>query len=186
MASDTAGEELTTLCKIILRDDLERKVSASIIALSNDSEAGTDSAIRVVGRLKLCTEPSWLLDRCDEILNSKVNDGLQHPSEPTPADEQSQTLLSGLGTADVVSRRVLTQLFGYFYFAATLIEVFTNDLTEGQFVQLVSDDGPGTVSQLAHARQCFTSNPWLAIDEISSFRTARGLKRRLSSSQSAG
>ena len=186
VARDTAGEELAALCKIVLRDDLERKVSASIVALSNDSGAAADTAIRVVGSLRLSTEPSWLLDRCDEILSSKVNDELQHPSEPTPGDEKSQVFLSGLGTADVVSRRVLSQLFGYFYFAATIIEVFTNDLSEGQFAQLISDDGLGTVSQLAHARQCFTSNPWLAIDEISSFRAARKLKRRLSSSESAG
>ena len=179
VARDKTGEELTALCKAVLRDDLERKISASIIALSNDSKTGADSAIRVVGSLKLSTEPSWLLDRCDEILSSKADNGRKRPSAPTPDNGQDHALLSGLDTADVVSRKVLSQLFGYFYFAATLIEVFTDDLTESQFRTLISNDDHGTVSQLAHARQCFSVNPWLAIDEISAFRSARGLKRQL-------
>ena len=179
VAKDKAGEGLAALCKAVLRDDLERKVSASIVALSNDSEAGAEFAIRVIGSLKLSTEPSWLLDRCDEILGSKAEDGHQRPPVPTSGDGRSQALLSGLDAAEVISRRVISQLFGYFYFTSTLIEVFTDDLNEDQFSTLTSDDGSGTVSQLAHARQCFSTNPWLAIDAVSAFRTTREFRRLL-------
>ena len=178
VAKDTTMEGLTELCGVVLREDLERKISASMVALSNDSESQVDSAIRLVGSLKLSAEPGWLLDSCDEILGSTLNNG-QPSSEPTPDDGQSQAIPSGVEMVDAVSGRVLSQLFGYFYFAATLLEVFTDDLTEDQFAQLISDDAPGTISQLAHARQCFSANPWLAIDKISAFRAAQGLKRRV-------
>ena len=174
---DAAGEEMKALCRAVLKDDLERKISASIIALSNSSEAGAESAMRLVGSLGLTTEPEWLIDRCDEILIPKGSDGKLLDSTGTvSAVVHGQTLAS---TIDVESRRILSQLFGYFYFVATLIEIFKDELTENQFTELVLDDGPGTIHQLAHARQCFSTNPWLAIDKISSFRSARGLKRQL-------
>jgi len=80
---------------------------------------------------------------------------------------------------DVESRQILSQLFGYFYFVATLTEVFKDDLSEEQLTALISDGNIGTVRQLANARQCFSTDPWLAIDKISSFRSKRELKRQL-------
>jgi len=177
VAKDATGEELMALCKAVLKDDLERKVSASIIALSNDSEAVAEYAIRLVGNLELSVEPDWLIDRCYEFLARKGNNGQPpHSTDKASAAKRSQTLASML---DVESRQILSQLFGYFYFVATLTEVFKDDLSEEQLTALISDGNIGTVRQLAHARQCFSTDPWLAIDKISSFRSKRELKRQL-------
>ncbi len=177
VAKDTVGEELTALCKAVIKDDLERKISASIVALSNNSEAGAEYAIRLVGGLELSIEPDWLIDCCYECLIHKGNNSQQpHSTDKVSAGGRDQALASQV---DVESRRILSQLFGYFYFVATLIEVFKDDLTKEHFAGLISNDQIGTVRQLAHARQCFSTNPWLAIDKVSSFRSVRGLKRQL-------
>ena len=91
VAKDTVGEEMTALCKAVIKDDLERKISASIVALSNNSEAAAEYAIRLVGGLELSVEPDWLIDRCYECLIYKGNNSQQ----PHPTDKVRQVAATG-------------------------------------------------------------------------------------------
>ena len=103
---ETTGEELAALCKALLKDDLERKISASIIALSNDSKTGAEYAIRLVGGLELSVDPDWLIDRCYECLTRKgTNAQGPHSADKVPADRRDQACANQV---DVESRRILS------------------------------------------------------------------------------
>ncbi len=66
------------------------------------------------------------------------------------------------------------ELAGYFYFCATVLEIFTDDLTEAAYGRLSAADGPATFGQLARARQLFGTDTLLAVAQIDIFREACG------------
>ncbi|GAA3993779.1 hypothetical protein GCM10022247_11580 [Allokutzneria multivorans] len=67
------------------------------------------------------------------------------------------------------------EALGYLYYAATLLEVFDDGLTERQLEFGRTQDGPGGFNALASVRQLFGVNVRLAWLTVSDFREAWGL-----------
>ncbi len=148
--SGKVGDRLEALTRHLVGEDLQRKVFASTVALSrHPAPAAAD--MEFVGGLVPVAEPAWLLD-C--ISSRQI-------SAPTVRDGHEP---------------VIDGLLAYFYFCATVLEVFLDDITESEFAAFTSPDRPlDGVEQLTFARQSFSSGPAVAVGQITAFRRRRGL-----------
>lgn len=150
-AGKSVGDRLEVLARVVVGEDLERKVFASTVALSRQPTPSAVADLEFVGGLVPVADPAWLLD----CFSSR------RVSATTVPDGQDA---------------VVDGLLAYFYFCATVLEVFRDDLGEAQFSRLTDADRPmDGVEQLAFARQCFSSGPTVAVAQISAFRRRWGL-----------
>ncbi len=200
-ASVLAGEEtikLSAVCELVIGDDIRRKLEATIVALTDDHAADSEAetAMRYLSTLQPVASVTWLLSICEANLRqpsratalpqrlSAIMKGMLNPaanSAQGDGTEASRGQISGRrgngfgsnGNAASPTHRMLVNLFGYYYFCATILEIFTDSLAEESFDDLARDEPAGTLRQLAGARQMFATDSWLAITEISSFRRER-------------
>jgi hypothetical protein len=150
-AEEDGMRSLTNIADDVLSRDLKAKTWASVQALSqgNSDQGDVAEDLELLSGLEVSANPEWLLSTCVE---------------------QRDSLIGRARTS-----RVLAQLFAYFYFVATVQEVFKDSLTAKDLEGLTEEKGPGTVTQLASARQTFSSDMHAAVRQISSFRSARAL-----------
>ncbi len=66
--------------------------------------------------------------------------------------------------------RLGRELAGFYYFACTLEDFFTDDLSVEDLKRAEQDSGAGSLNQLARARQSFSVSAQLSWDQISAFR----------------
>jgi hypothetical protein len=165
---------LTEVTAAVVGEDLKRKVQASLIALSELMDSDAADSLKYLGELKVAAVASWLLARSKECL------GPPQPAPPAPPSWLA-ALMPGLradqpasNSATSPRRKVMFELAGYFYFCATVLEAFTDELSEAAFQQLAAADGPASFGQLAHARQLFGTDTLLAVARIDAFREACG------------
>ena len=154
------GFDLSEIAAAVLADDVKRKAWASMLELTRHSGNGNAEAVRLVGQLKISADPEWLLAQCEERLALFCRE----PRENSSVD----------GSV------TLNEIAAYFYFIATIRQIFISDLNAHDFEGLARDAPVGTFYQLALARQLFASDLYAAIREISLFRAANGMGRELS------
>lgn len=168
------GAALTALTFQIIGADLKRKTQASVVALCDRAVPEAGAAIEYLGGLTPVADPAWLLARCMENLAAPQAAGGQPPAwlalMPRPRGDQVAD-----DDASVLVRRLMTELFSYFYFCATVLEVFTDELHEATFRLLAEGDGDRGFGQLARARHLFGTDSRLAVKQISAFRVDRRL-----------
>ncbi len=161
LARGSVGDGLADLARHIVGEDLGRKVFASMLALSRQSSPADAGALEVLGGLVPVADAEWLLDGfARRRTTASVADGSQ--------------------------AAVVDELFAYFYFCATVLEVFTDELGEEEFGRFTGVRGaPGGVDQLVYARQCFSISPALGVSQVTAFRRQWGLDWPTSSVGSA-
>jgi hypothetical protein len=73
--------------------------------------------------------------------------------------------------------RLAAELTAFQYYCRTLLETFlvTEDVHLNRLIEAGRHTGPGSLDQLSHARQEFSVNPFIAWDEVTTFRRAIGL-----------
>jgi hypothetical protein len=169
LARASVGDGMQELTRHVLGEDIERKVFASMLALPQHSSPDADVALLVLGSLVPAADPEWLLGRFEAhhegTSTTDHSQGSSGPGNPTSVAD---------GTHEAA---VVNELFAYFYFCATVLEIFTDELGEDAFLRLTGTRGEqGGIDQLVHARQCFASSPALAANEITAFRRRWGLR----------
>ena len=150
----------------LVRADLEDRIAATVIGLRRtSSELAIDELV------------TWIDDVRTKVRFGKtvVAGNLLALCASYPAGMNGGVSSSQAGEADVRAKRLGFVLLGSLYYLATLLELFTDSLTEAE-VRGVEGNGDGSVEQLALARQAFTTSATLAWPRISSFRETWHLK----------
>lgn len=80
------------------------------------------------------------------------------------------------GDVQRVLIRLARELAGFYYYACTIEEVFTDDLDVERLRQAERPEGPLSLERLAQARQAFSDNSVIAWDAVTRFREAWGLE----------
>jgi hypothetical protein len=145
---------LSTVCTLVVTGDLRRK-------------------LRAVARLAATTESGQARD-----LQHKLSTAARY----LQADERALMIVETLSQPvndepDAVAALRL-DLAAYFYYCATLQDVFTANLNATQITKATATGSPGSFDALAAARQAFTLDPHLAWRSITEFRQAWTLEIR--------
>jgi hypothetical protein len=164
---DSRPSDISSVVARVLEEDLEGKYWSTMAMLSHSDNDEDRTAIRRLGDMKVTPDPDSLLAFCLADLSALRRRKATPPSQAVSRDEHFDNT--------VVVPRPLLQLEAYFYFVATIRQVFTSELTESEFGQFTRSEGPGTVAQLARARQMFGSDAAWASSQISQFRSARAM-----------
>jgi hypothetical protein len=153
-----AGSALTKITSDLVRADLEDRIAATVIALHRTSGLETDELA------------AWIDDLRTTVVfgEAVVARNLTSLCASYPAIE-GDTAPSQLGNAEVRAKRLGFGLVGSLYYAATLLELFTDNLDEAD-VRRIEGNGDGSAEQLALARQAFATSAMLAWPRISGFR----------------
>ena len=169
LAGASVGDGLPGLTRHILGDDIERKVFASILALSPHTTTDAGITLQVLGTLAPIADAEWLLEQFTTNNRDRSTKGAGH----RPSGLGNDTL----ATEETHETAVADELFGYFYFCATVLEVFTDDLTEDAFLRLTgTGEELSGIDQLVQARQRFATSPALAVTQVTAFRRRWGLR----------
>jgi hypothetical protein len=170
LARASVGDGLKELAHHVVGEDIGRKVFASMLALSRQPSPDSAVALQVLGDLVPVADAEWLLEQFSTRREFPSRTDARHAfssSSPRPVST----------TDDGHHAAVVDELFAYFYFCATVLEVFTDELDEDDFGRLTGALAePAGIDQLVHARQCFSSSPDLAVSEVTAFRGRWGLR----------
>jgi hypothetical protein len=183
-ADGSAGEaeedkrpRLTEVTAALVGEDVQRKVQASLIALSELSDPDAADSMNYLGGLRVSAISSWLFTRSEDCLRPRPSPSPELPGWLAAFVPGLRADHAGRGLADSPPRRLMFELAGYFYFCATVLEIFTDELSAEAFTELAREDGAATFGQLAHARQLFGTDARLAVSRIDAFRAACDLPR---------
>jgi hypothetical protein len=149
------ASSLGELCRAVVGVELEAKVAAALVAAR--------AALPAIDREWLLT---WLRE---EEASSATADSLRErcrrlaawPGLLPPADGHDG-IVPG-------ARQIALELAAYSYYAATLLEFFTDDLDEARCRSVVDGEQP-VIERLARARQDFSTSCFLAWRSTSRFR----------------
>lgn len=150
---ETGEQHLGLLAQKLATQEIDSKRRASIVAVRRIEGSAASTGLDWLGRL----------DTVDPAVTALIPALTSQAALQLPQDVDAKR---GVG-------RMIDELLGYWYFCATLTEVF-NDQLIGQRLM----DGqqgvaaPKSFERLARARQAFASSPALAWSEIDAFRTA--------------
>ena len=150
----------------LVRADLEDRIGATAIALR-----------RVSSELEIEELAAWIDDVRMKISSGEpvVAGDLLTLCASYPAGENGGVNSPQLGETEARAKRLGFGLLGSLYYSATLLELFTDSLTEAE-VRRVEGNGNGSAEQLALARQAFATSAMLAWPRISSFRKTWHMK----------
>ncbi len=149
----------------LVREDLEDRIAASLIALHR------------TGELEIGELAAWIDDVRTEVSLGKTVDAnsLLALCASYPAGRHGDAGSSQLGDAEGRVKQLGFGLVGSLYYSATLLELFTNNLHEAE-IRRIEGNGDGSAGQLALARQAFATSAILAWPRISSFREVWHMK----------
>jgi hypothetical protein len=159
---DTAPTDLGSICEQLVINDVRSKLRAIEVSLK---------------RHRIEPELSLAVDRIRRIEDATTNRQTflaARRNLETPAFVVEQ----GNGTAGDAQQKRLAiadlalELHTYLYFAATLLEFFTNDLSQQQLAQAETS---GEITRLARAKQSFAVNAYTALSILDEFRAHNGL-----------
>jgi hypothetical protein len=158
---DCEGDErerastLEELCSALVRAELDGKVSAALIAAR--------AAIPDTDRQWLL---AWLRD--EEARNADA-ESLRTRCARLAAWPGVMPTKNGSNGGTQTARNIALELGAFSYYAATLVEFFTDDLDRDRVQHVIEGDLP-IVERLAGARQDFSLSPFLAWRAVSDFR----------------
>lgn len=182
LLNDNKEMQLSTICRRLIADDIERKLKAVYIAVERipletevtqflnklyELEAAI-AAIKLSPKLSVHRFSDNLFKNCEGLFNNVT---IFNPGNHQEIDGTMKTKLA------LLSMEMAT----YLYYSITLLDVFNEDLTEDQ-VKNENLKGIGaepfsqTVNRLVKARQLFTISAGIAASQISSIRNSLGLK----------
>jgi hypothetical protein len=160
LRKESNQRRLGELTRNLVERELEAKLRATSVTICRLSGPESARALDWLGQLTLVT-PSIA------ALTSAI--GTKPPLLPaSPAD--------GANGRDSVEQ-IVNEFTGYWYFCATLVEIFTNGLKRPRM--LVGEQGIAesqSFERLALARQDFAVSPSLALVRLDAFRSAWKLK----------
>ena len=99
-----------------------------MLALSRHSSPGGGVALQVLGSLVPVADAQWLLGRF--AAHQEVTSTTDASQGPSGLGNQTS---AADGTHEAA---VVDELFAYFYFCATVLEIFTDELSEEAFLRL--------------------------------------------------
>ncbi|WP_394619662.1 P-loop NTPase fold protein [Lentzea sp. JNUCC 0626] len=146
---------LRVIAKRLVSEDVRRKTRAVVVAAR-----------------RLDAEPlmSCFLATCDEVARREIDHdvlarltGEIVPGDIMPVDEATRQLC-----------RLIGELAGFYYYAATLLEFFDDDADEERWQVAGAGNEPRSLGSLATARQAFATSPSVAWQGVSRFRHAWG------------
>ncbi|HEX8868190.1 MAG TPA: P-loop NTPase fold protein, partial [Lentzea sp.] len=153
--------------------DAPTSLSAIALSLVKEDVRRKTRAVTVAAR-RLDAEPhtSRFLAICDDVARREIDqDALARLTNEIVPDDID---LSGEATRQLC--RLIGELAGFYYYAATLLEFFDNTAPEERWrVAGVGNDDPRELGTLATARQAFATSPSVAWRGVSRFRQAWGL-----------
>jgi hypothetical protein len=152
MAEHAHDKLLSTLSRGVVKDEVTAKLAAVQAAVSTNEGSGS--------RTQILKES----DRLD-------------PSDPVSLLDSARVLMTAapkVGSRGWTKASMATDLATYLYFAATVIEYFSDSLTEDS---LKEAEGSGLLDELAACRQAFTAGPPFAWQQVSDCRSKCGLPR---------
>ena len=149
---------LTKITSDLVRADLEDRIAATVIALHQTSALEIDELAVWIDNVRTTVV----------LGEAVVARNLLTLCASYPAIE-GDTAPSQLGDAEVRAKRLGFGLVGSLYYAATLLELFTDKLDEAD-VRRIEGNRDGSAEQLALARQTFATSAMLAWPRISGFR----------------
>ena len=156
--------QLSTICQGLIASELARKTDAvAIAARSSSVEPQLSDFLRWAKELRaLPVTPAALLAQCVRYPPSLYQQ--QNGDGDAPAAERAKL------------RRLGTELVGFSYYAATLLEFFDDRLDRQRLeVGEKTQVRETRLDTLAEARQTFAINSAIAWDRVSAFREAWGL-----------
>ena len=162
--ADQVGKELPDLVRALLADELDRKQRAVAVAAAKVKlEPWTGRFLAAMEATRTAAEPGALLIAARTL--AKDESGYRNQTEESLVASSQLARLRG-------------ELASYYYYCATLAEYFSAGLTEERLraAEEARQDAPGSVDQLARARQAFAVSPQIAWGAASSFRQASGMK----------
>jgi hypothetical protein len=158
----TAATDLGSICEQMVTNDIRSKLRAIEVSLK---------------RHRVEPELSLAIDHLRKIEDASVDrdtflEVRRNLSAPRFVTEE----MNGDATETRQKRRAISdlalELHTYLYFAATLLEFFTNNLSEQQ---LSEAERAGEITKLARAKQSFAVNAYTALSILDEFRSHNGL-----------
>jgi hypothetical protein len=154
--------------KRLVGEEVRRKTAAAVASLhAIDLEPETSEVVKWASSIDEWDAASWesLLAKCRWCAdNATLRPGANSDSEELLAARQ--TLF-----------RLTRELCGYYYYAATILQFFNDQLTEQQVREAIGPAaGHRSIDLLATSRQAFAINPRLAWESLSRFRKAWDLE----------
>jgi GTPase SAR1 family protein/membrane protein implicated in regulation of membrane protease activity len=162
--SEADGNDLSSLCGALIREDLKAKLWATSVAAERGttSEAEMDDLLGRLNKIEtLLDEAKNLPTICPDLLEAhtalleSANPGRQ--GEAPAAEPRGESLAS-----------LRTELAIYLYYCATLLEFFGRE--EFDVDTLKEAEGSGRLEQLARVRQYVANSPRMAESAIKEFR----------------
>jgi hypothetical protein len=158
--------DLRAICESVVRAELAAK---------------TEAVTAAIKRIDLEPETSELL-RWFRMLEAPHLSAARSLRQRRWFEQQDALRWTGIDRGGVelegqrTLRRLSRELTGFYYYCATLLEIFNDRLTKDQLQKAeASDAGPFSLDHLARSRQTFAVNPLIAWSEVSDFRSAWGL-----------
>ncbi len=155
--------DLRAICESVVRAELAAKTEAVTAAIKRiDLEPETSELLR------------WL-----RMLEAPHLSAARSLRQRRWFEQQDVLRLTGIDRGGMelegqrTLRRLSRELTGFYYYCATLLEIFNDGLTKDQLQKAeASDAGPFSLDHLARSRQTFAVNPLIAWSEVSDFRSA--------------
>jgi hypothetical protein len=168
---DGTALDLAAITRQVVHQDLAGKTEAVTSAIKSIGvEPHVSDALRCFQNLDKCEQDGARRVPC--LLDEDWLKGLEQLSPILMADDSN----------DVSDRRELlrltVELVGYFYYCRTLLELFDASTEEGvnRLMAAVNQRDGHAVDELARARQNFAVNPFVAWDQVRTFRTSQSLQ----------
>lgn len=149
----------------LIEEQIRTKSEATMSVLrSIDAEPEVSEALQWCSRVKVRpVTASLLLEQCERFARE---------AQPQPSHTNEQVSVERQALY-----RVVSGLVGYYYYAATMLEFFAVAPDEERITRsLRSQEGDGSLEQLASCQQAFSINPRIAWTLLSAFREAWRLR----------
>jgi hypothetical protein len=156
------ARDLRSICEAVVKEELRAKTDAVTAAIKRvDLEPEASELLRWfraleaphLAAVRSLRQRRWFEQQDALMLTNADRDSLER--------EGQRTL-----------RRLARELTGFYYYCATLLEVFDGRLTKDRLQKAEADAGPLSLDQLARSRQTFAVNPRVAWWAVSEFRGA--------------
>ena len=158
---DLGDTTLGMVCHNLVSADLRNKTAALRTVISRDAhfEPWASELIRYLNEYSISGMSA------DSLIQAAAKPPVKSLQEVSLDDQPVVDLLSAIQFSTIT----------YLYYCATLLEVFTDDLTDEQMSEARDTVGDGSFDALASIRQLFAVSARVAWLSISAFRKAWGL-----------
>ncbi len=170
-AERTGERTLTEVTRQVVHEEMSAKTDAVSAALKPlPLEPDVSKTISSLRRMDGCASSRASGSACvlDDHWLSPLQELKADPRISTPAEDvaDQRTLV-----------RLTAEMASFHYYSRTLLELFqnTDDNLRHRLIATVEGNGGQALDDLAHARQDFALNPYVAWDRISAFREDNGL-----------